>query len=75
MVEVENTSDRLISIKLEVDRILINIVSAYVPQVGCDKEKKEAFWADLEEVVGKILRGETCDRGGPNYSCGGRKHQ
>ena len=54
MVEVERTSDRLISMKLEVDGILINIVSAYAPQVGCDEEEKEAFWADLEEVVGKI---------------------
>ena len=48
VVEVERTSDRLISMKLEVDGILINFVSAYAPQVGCDKEEKEAFWADLE---------------------------
>ena len=58
VVEVERTSDRLISMKLEVDGILINIVSVYTLQVGCDKEEKEAFWADLEEVVGKILRDE-----------------
>ena len=59
-VEVKRTSDRLISMKLEVDGILINIVSAYAPQVGCDEEEKEAFWADLEEVevVGKIPRDE-----------------
>ena len=56
VVEVERTSDRLILMKLEVDEILINIVNAYAPQVGC--EEKEAFWADLEEVVGKILRDE-----------------
>ena len=30
-VEVKRTSDRLISMKLEVDGILINIVSAYAP--------------------------------------------
>ena len=58
VVEVERTSDRLISMKLEADGILINIVSAYAPQVGCDEEEKEAFWADLAEVVGKILRDE-----------------
>ena len=62
VVEVERTSDRLISMKLEMDRILINIVSVYAPQVGY--EEKEAFWADLEEVVGKIPRDEW-----------GRKHQ
>ena len=37
---------------------MIDIVSAYAPQVGCDEEEKEAFWADLEEVAGKILRDE-----------------
>ena len=57
-VEVERTSDRLISMKLEVDGILINVVSAYALQVGCDEEEKEAFWDDLEEVVGKIPRDE-----------------
>ena len=31
VVEVERTSDRLISMKLEADGILINIVSAYAP--------------------------------------------
>ena len=56
VVEVERTSDRLISMKLEADGILINIVSAYAPQVGCDEEEKEAFWANLEEVLGKIPR-------------------
>ena len=44
--------------KLEVDGILINIVNAYALQVECDKEEKEAFCADLEEVVGKIPRDE-----------------
>ena len=34
--------------------MLINIVSAYAPQVGCDEEEKAAFWADLEEVVERI---------------------
>ena len=58
MVEVERTSDRLISMKLKVDGMLIDIVSAYEPQVECDEEDKEAFWADPEEVVGKIMRDE-----------------
>ena len=38
--------------------ILINIVNAYAPQIGCDEEEKKAFWANLGEVVGKILRDE-----------------
>ena len=31
--------------------MLINIVSAYAPQVRCDEEEKATCWADLEEVV------------------------
>ena len=44
VVEVKRTSDRLMSMKLEVDGMLINIVSAYALQVRCDEEEKEAFW-------------------------------
>ena len=58
LVEVKRTSDRQITLKLEVDGILINIVSAYAPQVGCSEEEKAAFWADLEEVVEQIAGDE-----------------
>ncbi|XP_063598262.1 craniofacial development protein 2-like [Penaeus indicus] len=59
VVEVERISDRLMTMKLEVNGILINIVCAYAPQVGCDEEEKEAFWADMDETVEKIPR---CER-------------
>ena len=36
VVEVKRTSDRLMTMELEVDGMLISIVSAYAPQVGCD---------------------------------------
>ena len=76
VVEVERTSDRLMSMKLELDGMLINIVSAYAPQVGCDEEEKEAFWADREEVVVKIPRDERLVIGADlNAHVGGRKHQ
>ncbi|XP_063600304.1 uncharacterized protein LOC134776484 [Penaeus indicus] len=58
VVEVERISDRMMTMKLEVNGILINIVCAYAPQVGCDEEK-EAFWADMDETVEKIPR---CER-------------
>ena len=37
--------------KLLIDTIDINIVSAYVPQVGCTDEEKEEFWEELEELI------------------------
>ena len=57
VVEVERTSDRLISMKLGADGILINIVSAYAQQVGCDEEEKEAFWARPGRSCGKNSEG------------------
>ena len=31
--------------------IMLNIICAYAPQVGCIREEKEAFWLDLDETV------------------------
>ena len=54
VVEAKRISDRLMTMKLEIDGMLISIASAYAPQEGCDEEEKAAFWADLEEVVERI---------------------
>ena len=54
VVEVKRTSDRLTTMKPEVEGMVINIASVYAPQVGCDEEEKAKFWADLEEVVEQI---------------------
>ncbi|KAI8431531.1 hypothetical protein MSG28_016031 [Choristoneura fumiferana] len=50
IVGVERKSDRLIAIKLAMDdQPILNIVSAYAPQVGCPALEKEAFWEDFDE--------------------------
>ncbi|XP_065672211.1 uncharacterized protein LOC136090035 [Hydra vulgaris] len=51
VVEVKRISDRVICVKLEIDGVGINVISAYAPQVGCDIEEKEEFWRELDEVV------------------------
>lgn len=38
-------------IKLVIDRLIMNIISVYAPQVGLDKEVKSFFWENLNEVV------------------------
>ena len=53
MVEVDRSSDRVISMTLGMEGILISIVSAYAPQVGSDEEEKEGSRTDLKEVVEK----------------------
>ena len=51
ILEVNRISDRIITAKLLIDTININIVSAYAPQVGCTDEEKEEFWEELEELI------------------------
>ena len=50
-MEVNIISDRLITAKLLIDAININIVSAHAPQVGCTDEEKEEFWEELEVLI------------------------
>ena len=44
--------------KMELDGVVLNIISAYAPLGGCMREEKEAFWPDLEEAVEKIPKHE-----------------
>ncbi|KAI5096116.1 hypothetical protein C0J45_14546 [Silurus meridionalis] len=39
------------NLKLEVEGVMINDISAYASQVGCEMEEKEEFWSELDEVV------------------------
>lgn len=39
------------SMKMEIDGVIMNVVSAYAPQVGCEMEEKEEFFSELDVVV------------------------
>ena len=43
---------------------MVNIVSAYGPQVGCDEDEKEDFWTDLEDLIGEMSEKEEFVIGG-----------
>ncbi|KAI5627960.1 hypothetical protein C0J50_3226 [Silurus asotus] len=58
VVEVKRVSDRVMIVKLEVEGVITNIISAYAPQVGCEMEEKEKFWRELDEVVDGVSRNE-----------------
>jgi exonuclease III len=58
VVEVKRVSDRVMSLKLEMEGVMFNVVSGYAPQVGCELEEKENFWLELDEVVQSIPRSE-----------------
>ncbi|KAK3562881.1 hypothetical protein QTP86_011114 [Hemibagrus guttatus] len=58
VLEVKRVSDRVMSLKLEIEGVMLNVVSGYAPQVGCELEEKERFWSDLDEVIESIPKGE-----------------
>ncbi|KAK3555042.1 hypothetical protein QTP86_006366, partial [Hemibagrus guttatus] len=51
VLEVKRVSDRVMSLKLEIEGVMLNVVSSYAPQVGCELEEKERFWSELDEVM------------------------
>ncbi|KAI5098241.1 hypothetical protein C0J45_11968 [Silurus meridionalis] len=64
VVEVKRISDRVMNVKLEVEEVMINVISAYAPQVGCemmeDVSRKErlVIGADFNGHVGEGNRGD-----------------
>ena len=49
--EVKRVSDRMMYMKLDIDGVMMTVISAYAPQVGCLMEEKDKFWTYLDEVV------------------------
>ncbi|XP_063615722.1 craniofacial development protein 2-like [Penaeus indicus] len=54
VVEVQRPSDRLMTIKVLAGKSLINNVSGYSPQIGCEDQEKEEFREQLEQSVREI---------------------
>ena len=58
VLEVKRVSDSLIAKKLEIKGLILNIVSAYVPQVGKCMEEKNDFWQDLDGLIESVSKEE-----------------
>ncbi|KAK3552787.1 hypothetical protein QTP86_022599 [Hemibagrus guttatus] len=58
VLEVKRVSDRVMSLKLEIEGVMLNVVSGYAPRVDCELEEKERFWSELDEVMESIPTGE-----------------
>ena len=58
VVELWRVTDRIICLKMELDGVMLNVISAYAPQVGCKREEKETFGIDLDKKVENIPRNE-----------------
>ena len=58
VVELWRVTGRIICLKMELDGVMLNVISAYAPQVGFIREEKKTFWRNLDETVKKIPRNE-----------------
>ena len=58
VLEVKRVSDRLMAINLEIKRSILNIVSAYAPQVDNSMEEKNNFWKDLDGLIESVSKQE-----------------
>lgn len=44
--------------KVMLEDKVLKMVSAYDPQMGCEKIQKEGFWQDMDEVMQGISKSE-----------------
>ena len=47
VVRVRRQGDMIILVKFVVGDMVLNVISAYAPQVGLDESAKRQFWEDL----------------------------
>ena len=64
VIEVERISCRVMKVKLCCGGHMLNIISAYAPQVGCEEEVKVRFWRDMDETITSVELEERLFIGG-----------
>nr|XP_020175448.1 craniofacial development protein 2-like [Aegilops tauschii subsp. strangulata] len=64
VVDVKRRGDRIILVKLVVEDLVLNVISAYAPQVGHNENTKREFWEGLEDMVRTLPIGEKLVIGG-----------
>jgi hypothetical protein len=58
VVIIMRQRDRIIMIKLIFGDLVLNVISAYAPQVGLNDDVKRLFWEDLEDMVREVSSSE-----------------
>ena len=58
VLEVKSVSDRPMAMKLGVKESILNIVSAYTPQVNNSMEEKNEFWQGLDGLIKSVSKQE-----------------
>ena len=58
VVNVSRVSERIMVVKLVIGEVLVNVLSAYAPQVGRTDEEKTKFWDELFDTVSSVASSE-----------------
>ena len=76
VVDVKRQGDRIILVKLVLGDVVLNIISAYAPQVGLSESEKRKFWEDLDGMVRAVptneklfIGGDINSHVGSTYTC------
>ena len=64
VIDVKRICDRIIVIKLVLEKEIINIISAYAPQIGLDETTKKQFWENTDGLVQGMPESERIFIGG-----------
>jgi hypothetical protein len=64
VVAVRRQGDMIIMIRLIFGDLVLNVISAYAPQVGLNDDVKRRFWEDLEDMVRGVSSSEKLFIGG-----------
>ena len=70
VVGVRRQGDRIILVKLVIGDMVLNIISAYAPQVGLDESAKRQFWEDLDGLIRAVPSSEKLFIGDLNGHAG-----
>ena len=54
ILKVDRISDRIIDVKLAYGNSILNVISAYAPQVGCPHEEMRQFYEHLGQIMRNI---------------------
>ncbi|PUZ43430.1 hypothetical protein GQ55_8G009000 [Panicum hallii var. hallii] len=64
VVDVRRQGDRIILVRLVIGDLVLNMISAYAPQVGLSESSKSQFWEDLDSKVSTVPISEKLFIGG-----------
>ena len=64
LISVSRKSDPVMSIELGLEEMMVNIMRAYAPQVGCIENEKETCWEHMDQELSATQDGESVIVGG-----------